>query len=235
MRIDWADLEQRVCQSVFCHATLDDIDMQMDPSGHLDSTAEGDFTIPLREVVVAHGELGALHIDGEIDPRAARNILDVAVPAMLTRWNCPGGFLARLFEGRTFQASEQHAFGRRRQCKRRNPVGIARDQLRFPFVPSRQEFVARCGADKPGVGDGSEANPWNMARGRIDALAVPYRLARLGENVCEKAPAILRREDTGIAPFIPPKRPDIQNVHHQNVIRLSAGDFYRPDQMMTGR
>ena len=192
MRIDWADLEQRVGQSVFVDAALDDIDMQMDPSGHLDGSAEGDFAIPLREVVVAHGELGALHIDREIDPRAARNVLDVAVPAMLTRWNCARGFLARLFELRAFQAAEQHAFGRRRQVQKAAPGRDWSRSAPLPLVPSRQELMARRAADKPGMGDGSKANLRNMARGRIDALAVPDRLARLGEKVGEKAAAILR-------------------------------------------
>jgi len=57
----------------------------MHPAGHFDGAAKGDFAVALAEVQVAHRQPGALDIDREEDLRAAGQILDIAVTAMLTR------------------------------------------------------------------------------------------------------------------------------------------------------
>jgi hypothetical protein len=49
------------------HATLDEIDLQVQRARHLDGAAERNFTVALAEVQVAHREAAALHIDREID------------------------------------------------------------------------------------------------------------------------------------------------------------------------
>ena len=59
--------------------------LQMQPARHLDGAAEGDLAVALGEVEVAHREPGALHVDREVDLRAARQVLDVAVAAVLAR------------------------------------------------------------------------------------------------------------------------------------------------------
>ncbi len=88
---------------------------------------------------------------------------------------------------------------------------------------------------KAGMGDGGETHLRNMARARIDALAVPDRLARLGEQVGEKAAAVLGREDTRVAPLVALERSDVENIDDQDIAGLGAGDLDRADQMMTGR
>lgn len=85
MRINRRRFEDRVDHAVFRHAVLDDVDLDVDPSCHLDGSAEGDFAVTLAEMDIAHRETAALHIDGEIDLRAARQVLDVAISAMFSR------------------------------------------------------------------------------------------------------------------------------------------------------
>jgi hypothetical protein len=54
---------------------------QVQEAAHLDGAAEGDLAVALREVHVAHRQVGALHEDGEPDAAAARQVLDVACSA----------------------------------------------------------------------------------------------------------------------------------------------------------
>ena len=64
-RLDWAGLEDRVLDAVLGHAALDQGDFHVHPSGHFNGAAEGDFTVALAEVQVAHGQASAIHINGE--------------------------------------------------------------------------------------------------------------------------------------------------------------------------
>src|SRR6516162_1178391 len=80
---DGARLEDGIGDAVLLYAVLDQIDADINPAGHFDRATESDFAVALRPVDVAHREAGALHVDGEVDARAARKVLDVAVAAML--------------------------------------------------------------------------------------------------------------------------------------------------------
>ena len=60
-----AGLEDRVLHAVLLAAVLDDIDADVNPAGHLDGAAEGDFSIALGEVQVAHRQPAALDVDRE--------------------------------------------------------------------------------------------------------------------------------------------------------------------------
>src|ERR1700677_5262431 len=85
IRRDRRRLEDRILDTGFGDAVLDDVDLEMHPARHLDRAAEGDLAIALAEVQVTHRETAAGHIDREVDLRAARQILDVAIAAMLAR------------------------------------------------------------------------------------------------------------------------------------------------------
>jgi hypothetical protein len=58
--------------------TLDDIELDGDDAGNLDGAAEGDLAVTLREVQVTDRELGALHVDWQVDLAAPAQILDIA-------------------------------------------------------------------------------------------------------------------------------------------------------------
>src|ERR1700735_3203733 len=75
----------------------------MQPAGHLDGAAERDLAVALAEMQIPHGEAAALHIDREVDFRSARQVLDVAIAAMLARRHGAGALGADLFPwGRPF-------------------------------------------------------------------------------------------------------------------------------------
>lgn len=50
---------------------------------HLDSTAERQFAVTLREVEVADSEVGPIDVHGEVAAGATREVLDVDVTAVL--------------------------------------------------------------------------------------------------------------------------------------------------------
>ncbi len=96
VRRDRRRLEHGILDAVFGDAVLDDVDLDVQPAGHFDGAAEGDLAVALAEVQIAHREPAAGHIDREVDLRAARQILDVAIAAMLARRHGAGAFGADL-------------------------------------------------------------------------------------------------------------------------------------------
>src|SRR5205823_12830074 len=60
-------LEHGILDAVLGDAILDDIDLEMQPAGHLDGAAEGDLAVALAEVQIAHREAAARHIYREVD------------------------------------------------------------------------------------------------------------------------------------------------------------------------
>ena len=85
--------------------------MEIEVAGHLDGATEGDLTIPLGEVDVTHRELGAFDIDGEVDPSALGEVLDVAVAAMLPGRHGAGGFVRYPLELAGGEGTEDGAVG----------------------------------------------------------------------------------------------------------------------------
>src|ERR1700731_976526 len=67
VRRDWRRLEYGVLDAVFGDAVLDDVDLEMQPAGHLDRAAEGDLAVALAEMQVAHRKPAARHIDRKVD------------------------------------------------------------------------------------------------------------------------------------------------------------------------
>lgn len=64
-------------------SSLHQRELERDDAGHLYRAAEGYFTVALAEVEVAHGELGARDVYREVCFAPAREVLDVAVSAVL--------------------------------------------------------------------------------------------------------------------------------------------------------
>lgn len=87
-------------------------------------------------------------------------------------------------------------------------------------------------ADQAGVGDAGETDPGDVPGAGVDPLEIPDGLGRLGVVIREEAPAILLGEDAGESPFVSLEGPDIENIHHQNVARLSSVHPDRPTQDM---
>src|SRR5262245_43059234 len=85
------------------------------------------------------------------------------------------------------------------------------------------------------MGNGRETDLRHVTRACINALAVPNRLAGLGEQIGEKPASICGCEYSSIAPFITTQRPDIQDINLKNVAGLGAGNLDWPDQMVAWR
>jgi hypothetical protein len=75
------DVDGRL-QTQVGHAVLDNLEIDSDDSSHLDGAAEGNFSIALAKVQVAHRELCAIDVYGQVDFGAAAEVLD-AVPVAL--------------------------------------------------------------------------------------------------------------------------------------------------------
>lgn len=69
------------------HPVLHNGEIDSDDAGHLDSATERNLAVALREMEVAHAELGAFDVDGEIDFATSAEVLDVAISAVFgTAW-----------------------------------------------------------------------------------------------------------------------------------------------------
>src|SRR5579885_3037244 len=84
-------------------AIFDEFHLEIDETRHLNSATEGNLAIPLREVQVPHRQVCALHVDREVDARATRQILDIAVATMLAWGHRTSAFLGRTFVGIALQ------------------------------------------------------------------------------------------------------------------------------------
>ena len=211
--------------------------MEVDPTRHLDRAAEGDLAVALREVEVAHRELGALDIDREVDARSARDVLDVAVAAVLARRNRPGRPPSPPSSVRRPSSCRGGCpFRIGRQRERRNALRVGRDQLALALVPAGEEIV-RSGAQPtmPGWVIAGEAHAGNMARSRVDAVDVPDRLPRLGEDVGQEAAAVLGGEDARVAPFVAPLRRRYRGCQRPGCRPARPLDLDRAGQVMAGR
>src|SRR4029078_1722048 len=102
------------------HAVCERVDMEVDEPGHVEGAAESDFAIALREVEIARGEPRTFYIDGEIDPGATRQVLDIAVAAVLTRRGGAHGLFRRLLQLRSLHMAEDDAGRVRRQRQGRD-------------------------------------------------------------------------------------------------------------------
>src|ERR671917_2869219 len=95
---------------VLLHAALDQLDAEVYVAGHLDGPAEGNLAVPLREVQVPQRELRPIDVHREVDARADREVLDVAVAAVLARRDRPAGLTGGPLELLAAQGPQQGVF-----------------------------------------------------------------------------------------------------------------------------
>src|SRR5829696_7567254 len=239
--LEVAKLEDRhvrgAVQCVPLHAALDQLDAEVYVAGHLDGPAEGDLTVPLREVQVPHRELGAVDVHREVDARPDREVFDVDVTAMLARRNRPDGLPGSPLELTTAQRPQQRVLLERRKGQRRHPIGVRLDEGLLPPVPPGKQIMGRSAADEPRVPDPHELHVRHVARRRVQTTKVPNRLVGFGVDVGEETTAILLGEDAGVAPLIsgPGGGSHVEDVHDQQVARLRAVNVDRPAQDVAGR
>lgn len=68
-------------------------ELECDDTCHLDCTAERDLSVTLAEMQISYRELGTWDVHGEVSLASARQVLDVAVAAVLgSAGNCAGAF-----------------------------------------------------------------------------------------------------------------------------------------------
>src|SRR3954469_24522681 len=97
------------------HAALDEIDVQIHESAHLDRATERNLAIALGEVQVPERELRTLDKDRIKDPRPGGEILNVLVSTVLARWSGARGLARDPVEFRAGEVSEDGAVRKRRQ------------------------------------------------------------------------------------------------------------------------
>ena len=94
---------------------------------------------------VADTELGAFDVHRKVDLAPARQVLDVAIAAMLwTSWNSPGAFFADLVLDVASGAACVHVLRLRRQGDVTVQVGACLDELALSAVPFRENFSRWC-------------------------------------------------------------------------------------------
>ena len=227
-----AGLEDRVLHTVLLHAVLDQVDADVNPAGHFDRTAEGDFAVALGKVQVAHRQAAAFDIHREEHARTLGQILDVAVTTMLAWRHCAGTFIG-YFGG--FVSGGAANVGRwrvRRIGQAWYPVRIGVDQCLLAGVPLIQQLLRGQAADQAGVHQADKLNAGDMAGLGIDAVEVPDGLAGFRIVLGKKAATVLFGEDAVEAPHLVGKGADVENVDHHQIARLCAFNGNRTAQVM---
>ena len=196
---------------------------QIEVAGHLDGAAEGDLAVALREVDVAHREAAALHVDGEVDLRAAREVLDVAVAAVLARrhgaraLHAPRPWRRRPSSGPC--ARSRRTAARRAAARARGSVSKSAFSRLFQVASSS---LRRQAPDEARVHDPRELDARDVPRVRVDAAEIPARLARLGIVLRQEAAAVLLGEDAGEPPLRRRQHADVEDVDDEEIARLRA-------------
>ena len=112
---------------------------------------------------------------------------------------------------------------------------IGRDQRDLALVPFREQFWIGQTADQAGMDEAGEIDAGHVARGRVEALDVPYRFLRQRKVIGEKAAAVLLGEEAVEAPEALLQRTDVEQVDHQQVAGLGALDADRAGQEVHDR
>src|ERR1700728_1417865 len=214
--------EDRILDSVFVHAAFNEVDLQVDPSSHLDGATEGDLAVTLAEVKVAHRQAGALYINRKKDLRAARQILDIAVAAMLARRNGARAF-GRNLVFHVALGSTAMRRGRERRISQRWHTGwIGVDECLFAGIPGFEHFLVRQAADQARMDEAGKADARNMPRVRVKTGNIPDRFLRQREVVGQEAAAIPFGKEAVKAPRAFGQYPDIENIDDKEVARLGT-------------
>ena len=140
-------------------AALHDGELERNHPSHLNRAAERNFTIPLREMEITDAELGTRDVHRQVHLAATREVLDVAIAAVLRAAGDRARALAAdlLFDiGR--RAAGMYVGGIRRLRDDAVHVRARLDQLALALVPRREDFRRRRAPEDPRVDEPCEAH-----------------------------------------------------------------------------
>ncbi len=206
----------------------------MHPARHFDRAAERDFAIALREVQIADRQAAAVDVHREEHPGAARQVLDIAVAAVLARRHgtCALGCCAVAVS--SLQCAHVGRLGRGRVRQRRYTVGVGVDQCLFAPVPRLQQLLVGQATDQARVDQTREIHPGDMAGRREHAVKIPDGFLRMGEMFGQETAPVIAAEKAVEPPQAVRLGADIQQVNHQQVTGLRAFYAHRPRQKVHG-
>jgi hypothetical protein len=156
------------------HATLHDGEIDRNHTRHLNSATERNLAIALREMQIADGELRSLHVHGKVHFAATRQVLDIAVAAVLgAPWNRASALFADFLFGCFVCAAGVHILGLRGESYVAVHVRAGFDQAGFALVPGVEDFGRGRAAEDSWVDEAGEFDAGDVAGGAVDAFEVP--------------------------------------------------------------
>ena len=180
------------------------------------------------------------HVHRIEDARAAGEVVDVVVAAVLAGGHCAGAVAGDGGERVAGGGATERVLLERRQRQGRHAVGGGGDERALPEVPAGQQLGRRRGAEQARGGDPCELDAGDVPRGALLPGEVPDRLVRVGEPVGEEAAAVGFREDPGVAPALARRVTDllrngaeVEDVDDEQVAGLRALDGDRADSIWT--
>ncbi|MNX47435.1 hypothetical protein D3C86_779880 [compost metagenome] len=206
----------------------------MHPARHFNGAAEGDFAIALRKVQIPHRQAAALDVDRKEHAGPARQVLDVAVAAVLAGRHRTCAFGRCAIAVGALQGAHVSRLGRGRIGQRRHAIGVGVDQCLFAPVPRVQQLFVGQAADQAGMNQPREIHARNMARRREHAVEIPNGFLRMREVFGQEAAPIVAAEKAIEPPQAVGLGADIQQVNHQQIAGLRAFHAHRAGKKMHG-
>jgi hypothetical protein len=156
------------------HATFHDGEIDRNHTRHLNSATERNLAITLREMQIPDGELRSLHVHGKVHFAATRQVLDIAVAAVLgAPWNRASALFADFLFGCFVCAAGVHILGLRGESYVAVHVRAGFDQAGFALVPGVEDFGRGRAAEDSWVDEAGEFDAGDVAGGAVDAFEVP--------------------------------------------------------------
>ena len=125
------------------------------------------------EMQIADAELGALDQHGQVDFAPSRQILDIAVAAVLGAARDGASAVAADLLRECLIGAAAVDVGRVRGLGHDTVERASRDQFLFPLVPCCQHFMRRRAAQDARVDQAGESDVRNVTRGAEDAFEIP--------------------------------------------------------------
>lgn len=196
LRLDGTGEEDRALDPQRLHPLLQHVDLDRDNTRHLNRPTERDLAVSLREVQVSHRKSSSLHVHRQIRLTSPRQVLDIAIPAMLrsTR-HSPRSLAPNLRLDLPRSGAGVDIEGLRRVRDDTVFDGSCVDEFLLATVPLCEELGGRHGAHDAGVDETREADAGDVSRGTEDAFKVPNGFGRLGVLVVEEAAAVVFVKD----------------------------------------
>ena len=169
---------------------------------------------------ITHREARAIDIDRKIHLGAARQILDVAVAAMLARRHRACALGGRLGLGIARQLTHVGRARKRWIGKARHAVRIGFDQILFALIPEIEHLLVGQATDQAGMNQARIVHARNMARAREHAVKIPDRFLRRRKMVGQKSSPIVLAEKSVEAPLALFLGTDVEQIDHQQIARL---------------